>query len=207
MVRVGKEEEEEKLAGEITCLVWATALMALVYSCIREAKKLAQPDDIVNTTVFPQVRFVQSGLFRVKLPNPPKDKTRSTRHLLVYLVEERITGQFVKYIHNGSAVPRVQVGNEGDIASFLSFCQHLQYVKTSKQVYISDFQGFNGLLTDPQIMTTPDIPRRLFGDGNVARAFAAFESEHECTQYCMAYGLDTFTDRSGTRSPRVDVVE
>ncbi|KZO89513.1 hypothetical protein CALVIDRAFT_468373, partial [Calocera viscosa TUFC12733] len=180
---------------EITCLVWATSLTALVYRLIAKARANAEPNDLVSITDFPVVRFVQSGLFRVQLPNgPPKDKQRATRHFLPYLVEEKIDtnndpGNFVKYIHNGSAVPRIVTGPEGNIASFLSFCQHLQYVSTGGQVYVSDLQGCKGVLTDPQIMTTPELDVRVFGDGNVRRAFEAFEEQHVCTMYCFAYGL------------------
>ncbi|KZT61630.1 hypothetical protein CALCODRAFT_545581 [Calocera cornea HHB12733] len=210
LARVGKEEEEEKLAGEITCSVWAKALMALVYQRIQEAKESAGPDDLISLTVFPEVRFVQCGLFQVRLPTAPKDKTRATRHHLPYLVEELIDTDghpenFVKYINNGSALPRELSGSEADIAAFLSFCQHLQYLETGGQVYaMGDAElptGFNGLLTDPQIMTTPasEIPRRLFGDGNVARAFAAFPIEHRCTPYCAALALPSLASTPDQR--------
>ncbi|KZT55645.1 hypothetical protein CALCODRAFT_484634 [Calocera cornea HHB12733] len=214
LARVGKEEEEEKLAGKVTCSVWGKALMALVYQRIQEAKDAAGPDDVISLTNFPTVRFVECGLFQVRLPSAPKDKNRATRHLLPYLVEELIDTdghpeRLVKYINNGSAHPRVLSGHEGDIALFLSFCQHLQYLETGGQVYVSDFQGYNGLLTDPQIMTTPDLPRRLFGDGNVARAFAAFPDEHRCNRYCEALALHPFVPKPAkeTLASEVDELE
>ncbi|KZT50461.1 hypothetical protein CALCODRAFT_444593 [Calocera cornea HHB12733] len=196
-VRLGKPQEEKMLAGEVTCSVWATALTLLVYRAIQDARSKADPSDLVCRTTFPVVRFVRCGLFRVQLPAPPKDTKRPSRHLTPYLVEELIdtkgdSSNFVKYIHNGSAVPCITTGAEGNIASFLSFCQHLQYVSTGKQVYVSDFQGCNGILTDPQIMTTPELASKVFGDGNVGRAFAAFEAQHICTAYCVAYGLENF---------------
>ncbi|KZT51412.1 hypothetical protein CALCODRAFT_443112 [Calocera cornea HHB12733] len=177
LVRLGKEQEEEKLAGEITCSTWASSLQAHVYRLIDKAKAAAGPDDLINLITFPKVRFVRCGLFRVQLATIPKNKNRATRHCTPYLVEELIPtdGQpekFVKYIHNSSAVPRVTTGLEGNIATFLSFCQHVQYEATGKLVYVTDFQGVcpgeasqitlcsfdpgcNGLLTDPQIMTSP----------------------------------------------------
>ncbi|KAJ7588447.1 hypothetical protein C8J56DRAFT_1080475 [Mycena floridula] len=46
-------------------------------------------------------------------------------------------------------------GDEGyDIAAFLCFCQHVQYLKTDGLAYLSDYQGAGDLLTDPQIMTS-----------------------------------------------------
>ncbi|KAJ7598200.1 hypothetical protein C8J56DRAFT_1038979 [Mycena floridula] len=41
-----------------------------------------------------------------------------------------------------------------NIAAFLCFSQHVQYLKTGGLAYISDYQGASDLLTDPQIMTS-----------------------------------------------------
>ena len=35
------------------------------------------------------------------------------------------------------------------------------------------------ILTDPQIMTKPDLGSSLFGDGNLGEAFSRFTIEHE----------------------------
>ncbi|KAG6370830.1 hypothetical protein JVT61DRAFT_11042 [Boletus reticuloceps] len=64
----------------------------------------------------------------------------------IHLAEEQIpcsnSDGFVKYIHNGSAIPRTfQNAATNDIAQFLAFTQHVQYAKTDRQVYISDYQG------------------------------------------------------------------
>jgi hypothetical protein len=80
---------------------------------------------------------------------------------------------FIKYIHNADAVPLQDINEQGHkIGVFLCFVQHVQFVHTHGQAYISDFQGtfhnltlgltllksFPGagdLLTDPQVMTDP----------------------------------------------------
>jgi hypothetical protein len=60
--------------------------------------------------------------------------------------------KFVKYIGNNSGEILLSQDDSGyDLALFLSFCQHVQWLKTG--VYISDYQGAGGYLTDPQIMT------------------------------------------------------
>ena len=92
---------------------------------------------------------------------------------MTYLAEEVIRGTFFKFIHNGDASPRCFSDLKADdVAQFLSFTQHIQYIQTSGQVYISDYQGpsypnlstkirypdiligSTTLLTDPQILTS-----------------------------------------------------
>ncbi|KAI6163399.1 hypothetical protein EDD17DRAFT_1507387 [Pisolithus thermaeus] len=78
---------------------------------------------------------------------------------IAYLVKEFIamsSDKFVKYIHNSNAEPCLLVDMKAEeIAEFLAFTQHIQYIKTGGQVYISDYQGCGPLLTDLQILTHP----------------------------------------------------
>ncbi|KAF7368080.1 hypothetical protein MSAN_00874100 [Mycena sanguinolenta] len=115
------------LGGELNILGWATTMMDIVYRYI----KIQEPD--VGTPPFhvPLMRFVRGGLAICQ------NETRET-----YLVEEWIDGEFVKYIHNRSGQPRHFQNEEYDLrARFLSFCQHVQFYKTDKAAYVSDFQG------------------------------------------------------------------
>ena len=60
----------------------------------------------------------------------------------VYLLEERIPGVFEKYISNGTPLPRANLDDEDrNIAEYLSFAQHFQYVLTNRSMFVSDFQG------------------------------------------------------------------
>ena len=78
------------------------------------------------------------------------------------------------------------------------FMQHVQYQITHGTAYISDFQGKKAFciitqshniyifilgvgttLTDPQIMTKPDLGDSLFGDGNLGEAFSKFPVEQD----------------------------
>jgi hypothetical protein len=64
----------------------------------------------------------------------------------VYFTEELIpttaSNKFMKFIHNGNASPRMLGDPVADeIAEFLSFMQHVQYIKMGGQVFISDYQG------------------------------------------------------------------
>ncbi|KAG6827183.1 hypothetical protein H0H93_015788 [Arthromyces matolae] len=80
----------------------------------------------------------------------------------VFLVEEHINtspdtgGMWVKYLNNDSPVPKLFKDPERTCRSlFLSFSQHVQYELTEGNVFISDYQGGELALTDPQIITSP----------------------------------------------------
>ncbi|KAJ7222040.1 hypothetical protein C8J57DRAFT_1536430 [Mycena rebaudengoi] len=75
-------------------------------------------------------------------------------------------------------------------ADFLSFTQHVQYWTTYKLAFVSDYQGGNTLLTDPQILTAAEVGP-VFADGNVASGFASFELDHQCNDFCRFFQLPT----------------
>ncbi|KAF8198903.1 hypothetical protein K438DRAFT_1441086, partial [Mycena galopus ATCC 62051] len=159
------------LGGELNILGWATTMMNMVY------KYIAGQEKIVGVPTFrvPVMRFVRAGLAICQTQT--KDP---------YLVEEWIDGQFVKYIHNRSGYPRRFDDAEYDLRSrFLSFCQHVQFLKTDKAAYVSDFQGGLELLTDPQIISDPDLGLAIFGDGNTN--YSALAEDHRCNEFCDFY--------------------
>ncbi|KAJ7589820.1 hypothetical protein C8J56DRAFT_859393 [Mycena floridula] len=79
-----------------------------------------------------------------------------------FLVEEEIQGKFMKYVLNSHAVPIMRPRDQGyDIATFLCFCQHVQYLKTGGLAYISDYQGAGDLLTNLQIMTSNSLKIKI----------------------------------------------
>lgn len=72
--------------------------------------------------------------------------TRGRRWKNVFLIEEVIRGDeqgpFRKYLNNVSPVPLpISCGDDDERAKFLSFSQHVQYWKTKKQAFVSDYQG------------------------------------------------------------------
>ncbi|KAK7055921.1 hypothetical protein R3P38DRAFT_2849610 [Favolaschia claudopus] len=180
------------LSGELNILGWGTTMMNMVYAyAAGRERELGKPPFEV-----PAMRYVHAG---IALPNGGEEKT-------AFLVEEWIDteseGLFVKYIHNSSAKPRRFDDPAHEMRSqFLSFCQHVQYLKTDRAAYISDFQGGLSLLTDPQIISARmDIGvLPLFGGGNTN--YDALAEEHECTDYCRFYGLsDKIFGRKSSQS-------
>ena len=151
----------QNLSMEIACMVWAQALLDLVYAFI--AQEDPSPFNI------PEFRFVKLALAMEGSPDGTKKQNGA-----VFLVEEIIAeekeGPFRKYLNNVSPIPLTMTCKEDETrAKFLAFSQHVQYWKTKKQVFVSDYQGKeilyrdadqnvhptstggNSLLTDPQI--------------------------------------------------------
>jgi hypothetical protein len=119
-----------KLSSEINCLRWASALMGLVYDYVdKYIVKSGPPPFSV-----PRMCFVKNALAVVQ-------ESHDT-FLLEEVIDEGSEGRFIKYIGNGQAQPfDFLAGEEMHRARFLSFCQHLQYVKTKCCAYVGDFQG------------------------------------------------------------------
>jgi len=124
----------KKLSSEINCLRWASALMGLVYDYVDEHIGMhGSPPFSV-----PQMHFVKSALAI----------TEDSMCCDAFLLEEVIdgsdldNGEFVKYIGNGSVFPYDHLEGEAiHRAKFLSFCQHLQFIKTNTYAFVADFQG------------------------------------------------------------------
>ncbi|KAJ7589178.1 alpha-kinase family-domain-containing protein [Mycena floridula] len=179
------KEELPKVVSEANLLYWAYPLHSMVYDFMEREKETTLKGAVPP---FPLARrrlsFVQSGVAVA---------IEGTKLKMTYLVEEEIQGNFIKYLVNSSAKPLMDPSELGyDIACFLCFCQHVQYIKTGGLAYISDYQGAGDLLTDPQIMTSRQLAQSnemLFGDGNVVEAFEQFPHQHVCKDWCQWFGL------------------
>ncbi|TFK28398.1 hypothetical protein FA15DRAFT_701068 [Coprinopsis marcescibilis] len=83
----------------------------------------------------------------------------STSAAPTYLIEEKIDGRFIKYIHNSKCSPSESIQPDNppwyENALFLAFMQHAQYDITGGLAFVLDYQGNETILTDPQIMTSP----------------------------------------------------
>jgi hypothetical protein len=135
-VLYGSTDQMSRLGMELKCLCWGQALISLVFAYVVSvrARKPAGWKPRLN---LPNVRFVRAGLaIEQGQVDPSKGK--------VYMIEEKIEGEFKKYIHNGNAtIPKGILRSEAtlSLAQFLSFSQHVQYIKTKKAAFISDYQG------------------------------------------------------------------
>ncbi|KAG2158041.1 uncharacterized protein EDB93DRAFT_1077837, partial [Suillus bovinus] len=127
-------DELWKLFREANVLYWSKSLLKLTYNFI-DCSIASSPES--PPFMVPRVRFVEASLALAK--------TGSTR--AVFLLEELIEGDddvFVKFIHNMDANPLLDELDYGyDIAEFFVFMQHVQYIKTGKLAFISDYQGMS----------------------------------------------------------------
>ncbi|KAF5343328.1 hypothetical protein D9758_014197 [Tetrapyrgos nigripes] len=141
-----------ELSRELNCLLWGKVMLGLVYQFIQR-----RDVELGTTPSFPipHLRFVNAALVIGK---------RTDGEQSVYMMEEIVGGahgwSFYKYICNGTASPLIDMGTDQ--------AAHVQFVETDGLAYTSDFQGDGNLLTDPQILTKPELGTNLFAQGNVA---------------------------------------
>ncbi|KAF7317303.1 hypothetical protein HMN09_00465800 [Mycena chlorophos] len=181
-----------RLANELVCLAWAKALGRLVDDYIRQVVQ-KKAEGWKPRVARPAVHFVSAAL---------AISQGQERAAAIYMVEEKIGGVFHKFINNASAKISDSLPSYlQEVALFLAFSQHAQYHLTNKQVFVSDFQGGYEnaesdviLLTDPQIMTSPDLGR-IFAEGNVRKSFQAFPEQHECNVFCEDFELKPLTGK------------
>ncbi|KAI5997269.1 hypothetical protein F5J12DRAFT_686744, partial [Pisolithus orientalis] len=129
------QDESNILYHEANALYWAKALLQMTYQFIDRAVKDTK---VPPPFKIPHLHFVDTGLL---FPSKPSSIVNVT-----YLVEELIhmssDDEFVKYIHNGNVAPCFLLDTKAEeITDFLAFTQHVQYIMTGGQVYISDYQG------------------------------------------------------------------
>jgi hypothetical protein len=120
------------LSVEANCLAWAVGLLDLVNNYMTEHRLDAELSSVFNLPAPPDVRFIEAGI--------AVEQGQGT-DLKVFLVEERIPGKYIKFIHNRTATPELRPAREMDFVMFLSFTQHLQYQETDRLAFISDYQG------------------------------------------------------------------
>jgi len=170
--RFNYADESQKVLTEANLLGWADSLLLFSYQFIDHFISLhGSPSFDI-----PRFRFVNAAIAYSEKAIDSSVKSPALSHRAVYLLEEFIPqhDDFIKYIHNGDAVPLQERWERGyETGQFLCFIQHVQFVQTHGQAYISDFQGTysfsasqevcpnltcvgaGNLLTDPQIMTCP----------------------------------------------------
>lgn len=127
-------------------MYWAKSLLDYTYDYINHHISMSPTPPPFQ---IPRVHFVDAGValgFSQCNTCPKSADTKAGSVLAVYLLEERILFNdnevFTKFIHNMDCVPSLDEDEYGyDLAIFLAFMQHLQYVQTEGLAFISDYQG------------------------------------------------------------------
>ncbi|KAG6818633.1 hypothetical protein H0H93_003300 [Arthromyces matolae] len=179
-------KQAQNLTTEILCLVWARVLLELVYRFIEKEREARG----IPPFSIPQMRFVQAALAIEDV----EENQEARAFLLEEVIEESEGSKFRKYMNNVSPVP-LPLLSSGDIerGQFLAFSQHVQYFKTRKMAFVSDYQGGDFLLTDPQVVTAERLGD-IFAEGNLPEAHENFEKHHRCNKFCKYFELPTDYD-------------
>lgn len=149
IARVPGREELGAFCTECNCIRWASILLDLTYKFVaHEIKLRGKPNYPI-----PQLRYTRAMVAIVQ-----GLATEKAYLMEEWIEEDECEQRFLKYINNRfptSIVPLSAPERAHDIASFLVFSQHVQWQKTKMGVFVSDYQGAGGLLTDPQITANP----------------------------------------------------
>ncbi|KZS86893.1 hypothetical protein SISNIDRAFT_383282, partial [Sistotremastrum niveocremeum HHB9708] len=117
---------------ELRALYYACAIHDQGYVVILKALREVGMDEVVDV---PILRFAATGVAI------PQELTQSLEEP-VWIVEEKIPGQFTKYINNNGLTPMPGlVGRNLAIAVFLCFCQHVHYLISTRRCIVADYQG------------------------------------------------------------------
>ncbi|KAG1807525.1 uncharacterized protein BJ212DRAFT_1485636 [Suillus subaureus] len=180
-------DELQKLFREANILYWSKSLLKLTYNFV-DHSITSSPEP--PPFMVPCVQLVEASLALCHNQGGSKPGVKTGSTQAVFLLEELIEGSddmFVKFIHNMDTNPLLNELDYGyDMAEFLVFTQHVQYIKTDKLVFISDYQGSTALLTDPQILTHLLVSNGcdIFGEGNIKTSISKFEDQHAYNEYC-----------------------
>ncbi|THG94063.1 hypothetical protein EW026_g7329 [Hermanssonia centrifuga] len=161
--RLSDAQELTAVWPEFECLQWGTVIHdASLNTARRIFEKQSKPPH------FPLMptRMVR-GMLAICL-----GETRKRAVLIEELIDPTHEGEFRKFVHNSEQTPLVSLrrGKESELGEQLCFLQHIQWIMSGENCFISDYQGGSTLLTDPQIITNPKLLRNgsvgVFANGN-----------------------------------------
>lgn len=137
-ILLNMNDQVTKVWTEVNMVKWAIALMKLVEGFMDAKNKVSgkvPPFDV------PLMGYVDMAL-AVAAEKPSDKKARRFVCLLEPWLDEETEGPFRKYMGNGSAIP-CEMTTPKDVhrSLYLSFCQHVQYMKTKGLLFLADFQG------------------------------------------------------------------
>lgn len=149
IVRYSSADELKHVLKESKVMYWAKSLLDYTYDYIDHHIGISPTPPPFE---IPRVRFVDAGVAlgygQRNASSKPGDKsnTKAGAVSAVFLLEESILfddkEEFTKFIHNMDCVLSLDEDEYGyDLAVFLAFTQHLQYVQTEGLAFISDYQG------------------------------------------------------------------
>ena len=127
-------------------------------------RQLCPPFHLLCASVFPPTTscfcpklfarlHLERRRHRTQIENHPCNPSRPSQ--IAYTATWHADGsgdrKYINNQHPTSCVPLSAPSEAHNIAAFLVSFQHVQWEKTKKELFVSDYQGACGLLTDPQI--------------------------------------------------------
>ncbi|KAJ7911744.1 hypothetical protein B0H13DRAFT_2328010 [Mycena leptocephala] len=131
----------------------------------------------------------------------PTDLEGTQKSTVEECIDESWKGEFRKYINNNAPTPSSFLFDceNQNRAQFLAFSQHWQFRRTHGLAFVSDYQGGDTLLTDPQIMSDASLGD-IFAQGNMPSDCKDFSKTHWCNKFCeyfqIAHNFDFPVDMS-----------
>ncbi|KAJ7807944.1 hypothetical protein B0H13DRAFT_1928707 [Mycena leptocephala] len=170
----------QDLITEVLCNVWSACLLNEVYAGIDKYISMAS----TSPPWIPKMRFVEVAFATDGKQTDMDNGRQRTVLLLEEVINETEEGPFRKFVNNRAPVPTTFKDQRNiDTAAFLAFTQHWQFKMTHGLAFVSDYQGGNSLLTDPQVMSDSKLGD-IFATGNIPSGCRDFASSHECNKYC-----------------------
>ena len=107
-------------------------------------------------------------------------------------IEEFCSGEFFKFINNTGEIMKHKFLDMQEKAETLA---HFSYIKSEKNLIITDIQGCGFKLFDPEIATVESPfdkeQKLLFCVGNLSKiAYTNFFTAHVCNRYCEILNLE-----------------
>ncbi|KAF7349119.1 hypothetical protein MVEN_01434100 [Mycena venus] len=159
--------QAQDLAVKVMCNVWTASLLNDVYAEVDRFISLSKSGPPAK---IPRMRFV-----KVAFATEGKQVT---------------AGAFQKYINNNAPTPNSFLFDceNQNCAQFLAFSQHWQFRRTHGLAFVSDYQGGDTLLTDPQIMSDASLGD-IFALGNMPSGCKDFPKIHRCNKFCEYFQI------------------
>jgi hypothetical protein len=152
-VRYEGTRQVSLICTELNCLLWARALTNLAYDHATEVGKRKGPPPFE----IPRLRFVETAVAI------EANADRASAYMLEEVIPMTEPEPWVKYINNDT--PRLVLGCTAspltiERGKFLIYAQHVQFWKSKRQVYVSDYQGQRMTSLKIKAVRTADLLRR-----------------------------------------------
>ena len=120
--------------------ITASLLLKDVFSFCRFFMSFNKVDEDILVRVPWHLSFLSPVITTISISN----------HQQSFLLEPRLEGEFQRFTNNYNFIP----DGVSDLHKFLSFSQHVNYIRSNGKLVVTDHQGTEEYLSDPQLATS-----------------------------------------------------